>query len=50
MPLHRRIPPRRHATVPVHSSYLALKGSHADHPGVRLGPRARLRALELLDR
>jgi DNA (cytosine-5)-methyltransferase 1 len=46
----RRIPPRRHATVPVHSSYLVLKGSHADHPGVSLGPRARLRALELADR
>jgi DNA (cytosine-5)-methyltransferase 1 len=43
-------PPRRHATGSVHSSYLSLKGSHADHPGVRLGPRARLRTLELAGR
>jgi DNA (cytosine-5)-methyltransferase 1 len=50
MPPRRRIPPRRHATVPVHSSYLVLKGSHADHPGARLGPRARLRAQEVADR
>ena len=49
MPPRRRISPRRHAIVPVHASYLALKGSHADHPGVRLGPRARLRALELAE-
>jgi DNA (cytosine-5)-methyltransferase 1 len=49
MPPRRSIPPRRHATMPVHSSYLVLKGSHADHPGVRLGPRARLRAVELAD-
>jgi DNA (cytosine-5)-methyltransferase 1 len=46
----RRSPPCRHAIVSVHSSYLSLKGSHADHPGVRLGPRARLRTLEVAER
>ncbi|WLA38500.1 DNA cytosine methyltransferase [Bradyrhizobium elkanii] len=49
MPPHRRIAPRRHSVAPVHGTYLSLKGAHAEHPGVRLGPRARLRAAELAD-
>jgi DNA (cytosine-5)-methyltransferase 1 len=49
MPHRRRTIPRAHATAPVHRTYLPLKGLHADHPGARLGPRARLRGLELID-
>lgn len=47
MPPRRRSVPRRHAAAPVRSVYLSLKGAHPDHPGTALGPRARLRSVEL---
>jgi len=47
MPPRRRTTPRAHAVAPVSQSYLRLKGAHPDHPGVSLGPRAKLRTLEL---
>ena len=47
MPPHRRITPRAHPVAPVRQAYLGLKGAHPDHPGVKLGPRAKLRSIEL---
>jgi DNA (cytosine-5)-methyltransferase 1 len=47
--LPRRRTARTHAVARVHTAYLPLRGVHADHPGVALGPRARLRALQLTD-
>jgi DNA (cytosine-5)-methyltransferase 1 len=47
MPPRRRVMPRAHAVSSVSRSYLSLKGAHPDHPGVRLGPRAKLRAVEV---
>ncbi len=49
IPPKRRTAPCAHAATPVHRTYLSLKGFHPDHPGVRLGPRARLRTIELAD-
>lgn len=47
LPPRRRATPRRHGTKPVDPSYLSLSGSHADHPGASLGPRARMRNVQL---
>jgi DNA (cytosine-5)-methyltransferase 1 len=49
MPPRRRVTPPQHVAVRVHANYLSLKGAHADHPGPSLGPRAKLRTLELAD-
>ncbi|MEY9135032.1 DNA (cytosine-5)-methyltransferase 1 [Bradyrhizobium diazoefficiens] len=49
MPSRRRTTPRANIVAPVRQAYLALKGAHPDHPGVKLGPRAKLRTIELAD-
>ncbi|MGY3485414.1 DNA (cytosine-5)-methyltransferase 1 [Bradyrhizobium sp. USDA 4011] len=49
LPPRRRVIPPQHAAEPVRASYMSLKGAHADHPGPSLGPRAKLRTLELAD-
>lgn len=46
IPPRRRTVPPRHTTAPVRVSYHSLKGTHPDHPGQALGPRAKLRELE----
>jgi DNA (cytosine-5)-methyltransferase 1 len=43
MPPRRHTAPRAHPVARVHRTYLSLKGFHADHPGVSLGPRAATR-------
>lgn len=44
LPPRRPNPPRRQAITLVKEVYLPLAGRHAEHPGVNLGPRARLRS------